>query len=290
MKSRTSPALRHKQRVLAATATVRATLGYEPARRLPGANDNPPAQVSPAYAEMLFRLRSDQQALKQVQSLERKIALKREMLPAYQGWVQGVLSAPKTERGVQDEVLATAMMWLIDVGAFVEAMPLVDYVLRHGLALPDRIQRTPATFIVEEIAEAAIKAFARAQAEPSGETSPAAEPFPAGILAHIEDLAEDHDMPDEVRAKLVKAIGMAVLDGATDEDRRAREEEALRRYLRAVELDDRVGVKKEIDRLQRSLKKLPADAGGDGDGEGGAARDGDQTTNEQAGSTDQETA
>lgn len=310
MKARISPALRHKQRVLASTATTRATLGIAPARFLQGANDNPAAQQSPAYAEMMFKLRTDQQHLKGIQSLESKIALKRELLPAYQGWVQGVLSAPKTERGVQDEVLATVMMWMIDVGDFVEAMPLIDYVLRHGLALPERIQRTPATFIVEEIAEAAIKAFTRAQAEPGGDSAQTAEPFPAGVLAMIEDLAEDHDMPDEVRAKLVKAIGMAILDGATDEDRRAREEEALRRYLRAVELDDRVGVKKEIDRLQRSLKKPPADAGagdassGDaGDGadqsqadqttaapEGGDQAANEQTANEQTGPASQETS
>lgn len=238
-----SPAQRHRLRVLAgAGAGATVALGL----RRPRSGDGEP--LSQAEGEMRLLLINHQRSLKQIESREQKIALKREFLPEYEAWVDGVLSAAT---GEPDLVLTTILIWRLDVGDFFGALPLIDYVLRHKLDLPAHISRTPATFITEEIAEAALKAF-----DQGGE---AAAAFPQGILSAIEDLV-DHDdpdlradMPDEVRAKLQKAIARAVLLGGDDE--RTRQEEALKRYLRALELDEKAGVKKDVEQLKRKLNK-----------------------------------
>lgn len=265
---RPSPATLHRQQVLAAAGPrvlfgvgMGGTLGSLGAEGLAAAaaaaaaaNDDGPAAREAKL--MQLQLLDHRQSLKAIQSREAKIALKRELLPLYDGWIAGVLAGGA---GEPDEVFTTIMIWRIDVGLFVEAVPMIQYALRWRLALPERINRTLATFVTEEIAEAALKAFAQ-----GGDVAAA---FPAGVLAAIEDLVDDEDpglredMPDEVRAKLQKAIGKAILrDG---EDDRTRQEQALKRFLRALELDEGAGVKKDVDQLQRKLNKPappPADA------------------------------
>lgn len=252
MKShRPSPATAHRQRVLAAMGN-RVLVGDGGTRvdmsatgpAGPAAND----PVSREAAQMALMLIDHRQSLKQIQSREAKIALKRELLPLYTPWIEGVLAG---NTGQGDTVFATILVWTLDVGDFVQALPMIRYVLAHRMSLPEQITRTPATFITEEIAEAALQAFAQ-----GGEVAAA---FPIEVLAAIEDLVDDEDpdlredMPDEVRAKLHKALAKAILrDG---EDDRTRQQESLKHFLRALELDAGAGVKKDIEQLQRKLKK-----------------------------------
>ena len=58
-------------------------------------------------------------------SIERKIELKREMLDKYGDYVHGVLTADK---GGQDEVVVTVMVWLLDTLQFRPALDLAAYV------------------------------------------------------------------------------------------------------------------------------------------------------------------
>ncbi|MBN4688500.1 terminase, partial [Escherichia coli] len=109
-----------------------------------------------AYELMLAKLAEDRRRLKEVQSIERKIEIKRQILPDYAPWVQGALEAG---RGGQDAVLMTVMVWRIDVGDFAGALDIAAYALRHGLVLPDQYQRDAATLIAEEIADQALASF-----------------------------------------------------------------------------------------------------------------------------------
>jgi len=59
-------------------------------------------------------------------------------------------------------------------------------------------------------------------------------------------LTESEDMPDEVRAKLHKAIGYAL----NETDKPA----ALEHLIRALNLHEKVGVKKDIEVLEREIK------------------------------------
>ena len=213
----TSPARAHRLRALAAN---RVADGAEP----------PPAHAN-AYELMLMQLAEHRRRLKQVQSIERKIEAKRTMLPEYMPWVQGVLQA---DAGGQDDVLMTVMVWLMDTGDLATAIDIAEYAIRHGLVMPDQYERGVTGVIAEEAADLALRAMAT-----GGSAAPE-------LLLRIEAITAGHDMHDEIRAKLHKAIGYALRD--------IRPRDAVTHLRRALELHDKVGVKKDIERLERHIK------------------------------------
>lgn len=215
----TNPFRQHFQRTVAATAArgTPASVG--------GLRDDS------AYTLMLAQLDEHRRALKAVESLERKADLKRQFLPAYDAWVAGVLDGAA---GAQDDVLMTIMVWRIDVGDYQGALEIGAYALRHALPLPDQYKRSTPCLLVEEFAEAALRAHR------------AGDAIQVEPLVEIEQLTATADMPDEVRAKLNKAIGYGL--SASDPAR------ALEHLRRALQLFANVGVKKDIERLERELK------------------------------------
>jgi len=240
----TSLARRHRTRMLAAIAATMAVAA--PAR--------PAGAEATEYELQRARLGVDRRRLKEIQSIEGKIALKRELLPSYADWVAGVLDAAAAGNGgVQDDILTHVMIWRIDVGQFEEALPLAEYVLRYNIALPERFNSSAATVIAENIAEAAIKQLGQG------------EPFPLDILNRVDALTDGHDMPDQARAKLKKAMGLQLVRMAEVDDgngpaggKRGALEAALRHFRRAVALSGSVGVKKEIGKVERAIAKLEA--------------------------------
>lgn len=199
------------------------------------------------YELMLAKLAEDRRRLKDVQSIERKADVKRQLLPEYQPWIDGVLEGAS---GRQDDVLMSIMVWRIDVGDINGALPIARYAIAHRLVLPDQYKRTTATLIAEEAADMALKDLSKAD---------------IGALQEVLDITAAQDMPDEVRAKLHKAIGYAIRDrvGATPTERaRAYLTTALEHLQRALALHDKCGVKKDIERLETVIKNLaPADPG-----------------------------
>ncbi|MFM0097521.1 phage terminase small subunit [Paraburkholderia nemoris] len=213
-----SPAQRHYERVSAELAAASAA----PGGSLAGAS---------AYELMLAKLATDRRRLKAIQSIERKIDVKRaELLPEYVDYVAGALNGG---RGAQDDVLTTVMIWRVDAGDFAGALDIARYALAHRMTLPDQYDRPLATAIAEEFAQAALAAFKL------GDT------FDAGQLAEVMTLTGSADMHDQVRAKLHKALGKAL----QETDRTA----ALDHLRRALQLDERAGVKQDIARLETEL-------------------------------------
>lgn len=234
-----SLARRHRERMLAQHGAVQVAAG-EP-RSGPAATE---------YELMRARLGVDLRRLKEIQSIEKKIELKRELLPAYFDWVKGVLEA---NTGAQDDILVQIMIWFIDTGEFRGALELAEYVIGHKLTLPERFDRTAGTLIAEEIAEAALKAFGQSA------------DFDLDVLDRVDGLTHAEDMPDQVRAKLFKARAIhadraaSAIDPAADGpagQRQAGFAAALELYRRAYALDTGVGVKKDMERMERELKKL----------------------------------
>lgn len=202
-----------------------------------------------AYELMLHKLAEDRRRLKDVQSIERKAEVKRELLPEYQPWIDGVLTG---NSGQQDDVFTSIMVWMIDVGDIVGALPLVRYALAHRLTLPDQYKRTTACLIAEEAADMALKDIAAAD---------------VAALFKVQTLTADEDMPDEVRAKLFKAIGYVLRHAAGDEDTddaRKYRLAAIEQLKRAITLHDKVGVKKDIERLEVLIKNSAAAPPGEG--------------------------
>jgi hypothetical protein len=182
---------------------------------------------------MLMQLAEHRRRLKQIQSIERKIELKRQLLPEYVPYVQGVLEA---DSGRQDDVLMTVLVWRIDTGDIEGALSIAAYAIRHDLQTPDRYERSTACLIAEEVADTALKLM-------DGDT-----PIPPELITLTLELTADKDMFDQVRAKLLKAQGLCLLKAG-------QQAAAMEPLKRALELDDRCGVKKLIEVTEREIKK-----------------------------------
>ena len=194
-----------------------------------------------AYELMLAKLTEDKRRLHDIQSFDRRAEVKRELLPEYGPWIEGVL---KGDQGVQDDVLMTVMVWCIDIGKLSLALDIGCYAIRHKLAMPDQYKRSAGCLIAEEFADYALR-------QKDGISGDVTED-----LLVADKITADEDMPDEVRAKLLKAIGY----GLDQQDDKA---EAIDYLRRALALHDKVGVKKDIERLEREIKNsAPAPTGG----------------------------
>lgn len=243
-----SLARRRQERILAAQ-TALAPSGGAATAGSPAVAPPRSRAATTAAAQIAMRLAHDLRRLKQIKAISLKIAAKREMLPEYAPWVEGLLTGgAQAGAGASGDVLPTIMVWTIDVGDFAAAMPLIEHVLRHNLPMPQRYERDAATLIVEEVAEAAIKAQA------------AGEPFDLEVLERIEALVDGVDMHDQVRAKLMKAIGFELDRTARAAVEAGADDKALPLLCRSLvalreaqALHDRVGVKTTIRSVEKAI-------------------------------------
>lgn len=211
------------------------TVTAQLAAKAAGSDDNA-MQNATAYELMLAQLNDDKRKLKTIQSMEHRAVIKRELLPKYEPYVDGILQGGK---GAQDDVLMTVMLWRLDTHDFDAALVIARYAIQHKLAMPDSFQRNTPTLIAEELAINALSML------PNPETDKAAL---LENLIEVELLTRDQDMHDQVRARLHKALGYCL----TDID----PAQALVELKRAYELHDKSGVKTDISRLEKLLKKL----------------------------------
>lgn len=225
--------------------------------------------VATAYELLRAQMGEQMRELKDIQSTEGKIARKAQMLADYDDHIDTViLTAEEEGKALQDEVFVRLMIWHFDVASknfdhYPRAFELAGHVLQFGLQLPENFKRTPAALIREMVADAAQEALNIASPED-------AAPFPLEVLQKVEQLTHGYDIVDVVGAKMHKAIGLllarrakAVEGGATDGPAgglRAAREEAVKHLRRAMELNKTIGVKRDIEQLDRALAKTPADA------------------------------
>lgn len=224
----TSPARKHFLQAMAA-ASAAVAMADEP-------------QTSDAYQLVKASLIEDRRRLHDIQSIERKIEAKRTMLPVYQPYIAGVLEAGN---GAQDDVLMTLMVWHLDVGDIASALPIAEYALKHNLNSAEQYQRSTAAILVEESSDTLLRTGLKPVWE-QGEIQNPTDAIHTEQLAHmqaVEMLTREHDMHDQVRAKLYKTIGYL---NALQRNYSG----ALAVLNRAVELDANCGVKKDIERLQ----------------------------------------
>jgi hypothetical protein len=235
-----TPARAHRERQLAQLAASQSASPV--ANRL--------GEAATEYASMRARLGVDIRRLSEIQSIENKVELKRELVPEYFEWCRGVLVA---DSGAEDDIVAHLMIWGLDIGNWDFGLDLADYLIRHKLPLPERFDRTAPTLVCEEVADAAIKSLGQ------GET------FPLSVLGRVAYMVADADIFDQVRAKLHKALGLVQLgladgiqpggDGPAGQ-LRAMLEDARANLKRALELDSNSGVKKTLEQLGRRIDKL----------------------------------
>lgn len=224
----TSPARRHFLKATAA-ASAAATKANEP-------------QTSDAYQLMKAALVEDRRRLSDIQSIERKIEAKRGMLPIYQPYIAGVL---ESGAGAQDDVLMTLMVWYLDIGDIASAVPIAAYAIKHNLSPADQYQRSVVAIFAEESSDTLLRTGIKPVWERGEIQNPPSELHSEQLqlMQQVEALTRDHDMHDQVRAKLHKTIGYLQ---ALKRDY----VNALASLERAVQLDANCGVKKDIERIQ----------------------------------------
>lgn len=209
-----SPAQQHRERMLAQAASHAGESTSEQPR-------------GSAYELMLAKLAGDKRDLKSIQSIDKKVKLKRERLPEYSAWIEGRLMA---ETLAQDDVLGTIMIWRIDTGDIAGALEIAEPMLANDIKLPEHYQRDLATVVVEEIADRA------GTADGNVTTSD---------LLRVASLTDGRDMPDEVSSKLHKALGLSLREQSPAQ--------ALEHLQRALQLNARATVKTEIGKLEKQL-------------------------------------
>lgn len=202
------------------------------------------------YEQQLLQLNSDKARLKQIQSKQNKVELKRQLLPNYIPYVEGIL---ETKPGLQDDIISEILVWAIDIHDFNLALNIAEYVLENGLKLPDRFDRTEACFITEEITDAFLKIL-KTNAD-----------VDISVLDRLETIITDEalpkpvrDMPDEVKARLYLALGKAeqrLINGESEAD--VPHAINAKNYLeQAVALDDKCGGKTDLNKMEKLLQKI----------------------------------
>ena len=241
----TSPFIRNRQRRLAIAA------GEKIATRKPAAPDEK-SESGQEYAALKVRLHDNLRQLQDTESHEARKPLKAQFAKAFEDWVDGILIADKP---VQDEIVLTCMIWAIDTGDYDRAVEIGEFAMKHGLDMPERYKRSVACFLREDIAELEL-------ANPGT--------VDLDLLSRIKSITGEADMPDAAKAKLHKAIGRAwrakadAFDAADDSAPAGGEAayiaEALAQLKRALQLDKKAGVKKDIEQLERRARDLGAPA------------------------------
>ena len=204
-----------------------------------------------AYEQVLFRLRMDKADLSRIQSNAGKAKLKSERLPDYLPWIDGALAV---DTGQADEVITTVMIWAADAGDIAQALRIGQYVLRHKIPMPDQYKRTTATVLVEEICDPILAAF---------KANPAKASVSIDNLNALNGITTHEDMPDQVRAKLFKVMGYTARLNQDVES-----QQLARSHLQeAIRLNAKIGVARDIELLDRNIKKLTAANGVEGEGD-----------------------
>lgn len=199
-------------------------------------------QTGDTYELYMRGLYEARRTLKGIMSIKAKIEKKRELLPEFLPYVDGVLAEGK---GAQDDVLATMLIWCVDTGELNKALEIGEYAVKNGIETPDQFDRDTVSMMAEEIAEAVRKVIEDAAGTTTADNDSDAL---VGIMQRLQQIVGDHDMHDPVRAKLCKAHGYALRAAGRPAD-------ALAQLKEALSLNERAGVKKDIEQLEKQLKQ-----------------------------------
>lgn len=180
---------------------------------------------SSSYSKIELQFATHQRYLSNINSKEKTLEAKAELLADYQGYIDGVLASGV---GTQDDILMSLMVWHGDVGNIDDALDIATYAVEHGLEMPMNYKRNVQTTITDLVSDYAL-----------------AKPEQVSV-EQLEDtlaLVADADMADEATAKLHRALGEALSEDDLSK--------AITHLERAIELDASVGAKKTLSRLKK---------------------------------------
>ncbi|QHH99248.1 phage terminase small subunit [Acinetobacter dispersus] len=187
--------------------------------------------VSVIEQNIELRLQSYLDQLSNVRAVDKKVELKKQWLPEFQGFIDASLAQSPAE---QNTVLMYLLAWAIDAEDFKLALRIGQHGILNGMVMPEKFKRTVAEVLAENIGEACIKNVELAIDN-------------ASILESIAELVRGEDLVNEAHAKIYKALGLAITE--------SRPADALEAFKNALRLNSASGVKKNIEKLERTLKR-----------------------------------
>lgn len=172
---------------------------------------------------------NDWEQLSGIQSRSKKDELKTELLPHYQPYIDGTLSAGV---GEQNDMLLKLMVWSLDTQNLITATNIAEFALLNGMVMPEPFTRDVATVFAEQFSDELLKRDATTDAD---------------LVQRAIDITSGHDMPDQVRAKLYRVLGDSLkTDHAAD---------AIGAYEKALKLDPAAGCKTDLAQLKKTADK-----------------------------------
>lgn len=168
--------------------------------------------------------------LKDMKSIQERIAKKAEWLPEYLGFIEGCLAVSPAP---QNTTLVHLMIWATDANDFELAVRIAEYVVLNDMVMPEGYTRTTAEFVTEQCAEVFINDTELAIAN-------------ASLIERIISLGDGEQIVDEVRAKIYRALGDAL--------NQAQPMEAVSAYKNALRYNPKAGCKKDLEQLEKRLR------------------------------------
>lgn len=191
------------------------------------AQTHSPQQLT-QYRAHLIKLHADQKRLATIRSHQQRLRVKRELLPEYQTYLEGVLAGSGELQGRTDSVLVWCTLWTLDIGEVRRGLQLASCALQRGMDTPEGFKRS----LLETLSEEASKAILEAN--------------PADYVAELQalwNLTSGRDLQDAIRARLAKAYGLALLV--------QQPEQAEQLLIQAYALKSTIGVKGYLKKLQQ---------------------------------------
>ncbi len=231
----TSPAQKHFDKVTSAEESKKAGL------------DNTIDPQRSRYELMLGKMAQDKKRLGSIQSIAKKEQIKVTLVKEYDDYLDGVLAS---DADVQDDVVTQLMLWNIDAGDYSRATQLGLYAIEHDITMPATHKRETVVALLGELSERLLKGDVETLEDNQN------------IIYTLVELTEKHDIPDQVTANLHKAVGII--------NEKSNPQVALENYQKSLVLNDRIGVKGIIKKLEKKLTEEAATATTDiNDGESG---------------------
>lgn len=185
----------------------------------------------PVTQNIELRLSNHLSQLKEIRALDKKVELKAQWLPEYQGYIDATLSQSPAP---QNNVLMYLMIWATDTHDFELAAKIAQFAILNDMVMPEGFTRTVAEVIAEQIGEACCADEKLAEKH-------------ATLLQNIAEIVKGEDLVNEAHAKIYKAIGIAL--------KNSQPKEALAALQNALRLNQNSGVKTLIAQLEKLLKR-----------------------------------
>ena len=185
-------------------------------------NQGDPIELT-AYQQLQQQYIADKTLLSNLASMQDKIAYKAQALPKYQDWLNSVLQSGQAH---PNDTLTPNLN---------EAMPLAQFAIEHNLESSDEYQRNLPTIIIEQYAE---------QISRGAAIDPEHLRTLVQWATDTQNNQHTHNIPDAVRAKLLKTAGEQLEDSDP--------QTALALYQQALGYNEKVGVKKQIETLRKA--------------------------------------